>query len=170
MIVTVLKTTFQSLPRKIRSYMNLIMECYGRVYLMTFKRRYWKPWKICKGLRKYIKQSCPSKKKYIRGNHLPFTNKELSKTVINRTTLRNVYSRKRSDENRKKYSKQRNYCALLLRRTKWKHYSSSAKKKKKKITDNKKFWRTVKQFLSEISPSNEKITLIVVKLLVQITK
>ena len=149
MIVTVLKTTFQSLPRKIRSYMNLIMECYGRVYLMTFKRRYWKPWKICNGLRKYIKQSCPSKKKYIRGNHLPFTNKELSKTVMNRTTLRNVYSRKRSDENRKKYSKQRNYCALLLRRTKWKHYSSSAQKKRKKLQITKNFGELSNSFFQK---------------------
>ena len=75
---------------------------------------------------------------------------------MNRTTLRNVYSRKRSDENRKKHSKQRNYCASLLRRTKRKYYSSLDEKS---VTDNKKFGRTVKPFLSDKTPFNPKITL-----------
>ena len=44
-----------------------------------------------------------------------------------------------------------------MRRTKRKYYSS---KDEKSITDNKNFWRTVKPFLSEKSPSNGKITLI----------
>ena len=41
----------------------------------------------------------PSKKKYTRSNHLPFNNKELSKAIVNRTRLRNVFLRKRSNEN-----------------------------------------------------------------------
>ena len=45
-----------------------------------------------------------SKKKYIR-NYLPFINERLSKAMMNRTRLTNVFSRKRSDGNRKKYSK-----------------------------------------------------------------
>ena len=102
----------------------------------------------------------PSKKKYTRGNHLPFINKELSKAIMNSTRLRNVYLRKRSDENRKKYSKQRNYCVLLLRRTKRKYYSSLDEKS---ITDNKTFWRTSKPLPSEKSPSNAKITLQLMK-------
>ena len=75
---------------------------------------------------------------------------------MNRTRLRNVYLRKRSDENRKKYSKQRNFCVSLLRRTKRKYYSSLDEKS---ITDNKKFWRTVQPFLSDKTPLNAKITL-----------
>ena len=76
---------------------------------------------------------------------------------MNQTRLRNVYLRKRSDENRKKYSKQRNYCFWLLRRTKRKYYSSLDEKS---ITDNKKFWRTFKPFLSIKTLFNAKITLI----------
>ena len=75
---------------------------------------------------------------------------------MNRTRLRNVYLRKRSDENRKKYSKQRNFCVSLLRRTKRKYYSSLVEKS---ITDNKEFWRTVQPFLSDKTPFNAKITL-----------
>ena len=76
---------------------------------------------------------------------------------MNRTRLRNVYLRKRSDENRKKYSKQRNYCVSLLRRTKRNYYSSLDAKS---VTGNKTFWRTVKPFLSDKTPFNAKITLI----------
>ena len=52
----------------------------------------------------------PSKKKYIRDNHLPFMNKELSKQIIHRTRLRNNFLRNRFDEYKRKYSKHQNYC------------------------------------------------------------
>ena len=39
-------------------------------------------------------------------------NKDSSKAIKNRTRLRNVYSKKRSDENRKTFSKQQNYCVI----------------------------------------------------------
>ena len=81
-------------------------------------------------------------------------NKELSKAIINRTRLRNVYLRKRSDENRKKYSEQRNYCVSLLRRTKRKCCSSLNKKASQIKTC---FSRTVKLFLSDKTPFNAKI-------------
>ena len=48
-----------------------------------------------------LNNHAPSKKKYIRGNHLPFINKELSKAIMNRTRLRNVYLRKRSEKRKK---------------------------------------------------------------------
>ena len=104
-----------------------------------------------------LNNHAPSKKMYTRGNHLPFMNKELSKAIMNRTRVRNVYLRKRSDENRKKYSKQRNYCVSLLRRTKRNYYGSLGAKS---VTDNKKFWRTITPFLSDKTPFNAKITLI----------
>ena len=49
-----------------------------------------------------LNNHAPNKKKYTRGIHQPFMNKELSKAIMNRTRLRNFYLRKRSDENRKK--------------------------------------------------------------------
>ena len=83
-------------------------------------------------------------------------NKELSKELMHRTRLRNNFLRNRSDENKGKYSKQRNYCISLLRKTKKNYYSNL---NEKKITDNKTFWKAVKPFLSNKTPSNEKITL-----------
>ena len=159
-IVTALKTTFQRLPPKInyRDYSNFDHGMF-RTCLCN---------NLSKGdvgnLEKFIKfcintlnNHALSKKKYTRGNHLPFMNKELSKAIMNRTRLRNVYLRKRSDENRKKHSKQRNYCVSLLGITKRNYYSSLDAKS---VTDNKTFWRTVKPFLSDKTPFNAKITLI----------
>ena len=58
---------------------------------------------------------------------------------------------------KKKYSKQLNYFILLLRKSKKNYYSNL---NEKTITDKKTFQKTVKAFLSDKTPSDEKITLI----------
>ena len=78
---------------------------------------------------------------------MPFFNKELSSAHKKRMQLRNRYL----------YTKQRNFCVSLLRKTKKKHYANL---NHKDIADNKQFWRTVKPLLSDKSKSNEKITLV----------
>ena len=85
-----------------------------------------------------------------------FFNKELSSAHKKRMQLRNQYLRKRCYQNKRFYTKQRNFCVSLLRKTKKKHYANL---NHKDIADNKPFWRTVKQLLSDESKSNEKITL-----------
>ena len=60
----------------------------------------------------------PRKQKYARGNHMLFMNRALSKEVMTRKRLRNNFLKDRSEENKRKYSKQRNYCASLLRKSK----------------------------------------------------
>ena len=47
-----------------------------------------------------------------------FFNKELSSAHKKRTQLRNRYLRKRSYQNKRLYTKQRNFCVSLLRKTK----------------------------------------------------
>ena len=76
---------------------------------------------------------------------------------MHRAQLRNNFLRNRSDENKRKYSKQRNYCVSLLRKTKKNYYNNL---NEKKITDNKTFWKTVKPFLSDKTPSDEMVALI----------
>ena len=58
--------------------------------------------------------------------------------------------------NRKLYSKQRNYCASLLRKTKKSYYKNLGERK---VSDNKLYWKTVKPSLSEIFNCREKIIL-----------
>ena len=76
---------------------------------------------------------------------------------MHRTRLRNTFLRNRSNEHKRKHSKQRNYWVSLLRKNKNNYYSNL---NEKKITDSKTFWKTVKPFLSDKAPSDEKITLI----------
>ena len=58
---------------------------------------------------------------------------------------------------KRKYTKQQNYYASLLRKSK-REYCSSLDVKN--ITGNKTFWKTVKCFLSDKVTSTQKITLI----------
>ena len=88
---------------------------------------------------------------------MPFMNKELSKAIMDRARFRNNFLKHRTDENRKKYSKQSNYCVSLLRKTKRTYYGNL---NEKEVTDNRKFWKTVKPFLSDKCPSNEKVILV----------
>ena len=55
------------------------------------------------------------------------------------------------------YTKQRNWCASLLRKEKKKYFANL---NKMDIIDNKKFWQTVKPFLSEKLKPREKIILV----------
>ena len=103
-----------------------------------------------------LDKHAPLKKKYIRGNHRPFMNKELPKATMHRSKLRNNFLRHRFNENRKKkYSKQLNYCVSLLRRIKKGYYSNL---NEKIITDNTKIWKRFTSFLSYKVFSNETIT------------
>ena len=50
------------------------------------------------------------KKRYVRGNQSPFMNETLTKAIMHRSKLRNKFLKKRTEENRRNYTKQRNLC------------------------------------------------------------
>ena len=81
----------------------------------------------------------------------------MKKDFMKRSHLRNIYLTNRSDNNRREYNKQRNYCVSLLRKTKTNYYANL---NGKDLTDNKQFWRTVKPLLSNKIKSSAKITLV----------
>ena len=64
-----------------------------------------------------LTRHAPCKKKHARGNQMSFFNKDLSKAIITRTKLRNIFLQNRSEENKIRYTKQRNFCVSLLRKT-----------------------------------------------------
>ena len=92
MVVTIMKTTFQRLPPKIRTYRN-----YNKFFNHKFREIVVKELsltntsnndtnnfiEICMRI---LDKHVPLRKKYIRDNHLPFMNKELSKAIIHRST------------------------------------------------------------------------------------
>ena len=104
-----------------------------------------------------VNQHAPCKQKHVRGNHLPFINKTVSKEIMTRTRFRNRFLKNRAEENKRKYMKQWNYCVSLLRKVKSEYYSNPDEKD---VTDNKIFWKTMKPFSSGKVTSTEKITLI----------
>ena len=76
---------------------------------------------------------------------------------MKRTRLKNKLLKNRNDYNKKEFSKQRNYCVSVVRKSKKLQYSNLDEKK---ITDDKTFWKTIKPFLSNKIVSREKVTLI----------
>ena len=60
-----------------------------------------------------LDQYAPCKQKYKRGNHLSFMNKAISKEIMKITRFRNQFLKIRTDENKSRYKKQRNYYLSL---------------------------------------------------------
>ena len=72
--------------------------------------------------------------------------KQLRKAIMRRSRLKNICNKTRSPENWDNYKKQSNFCVDLLRKTKRSYFE---KINIKDISDNKKFWNTIKPFFSK---------------------
>ena len=60
----------------------------------------------------------PCKKKYARGNQMPFFNKELSKAIMTRTKLGNIFLQNKSEENRIRDARQKFLCLSVKKNKK----------------------------------------------------
>ena len=98
----------------------------------------------------------PIKKKYVRGNQIPFMTKSNSNKIMTRLRLRNNYLKHKMEGSRLLYTQQRNKCVSLLRKTKIDYYGNLDVKD---ITRNKTFSKSVKSLLSENSVNRDKIRL-----------
>ena len=104
-----------------------------------------------------LNKRAPLKEKLIRANNGPFMSRELSKAFRARSRLRNKFLKNRSSDNKILYKKQRNFCVNLLRKAKRDYYKNLDIKH---ITDNKKFWKTVRPLFSEKHNISRNITLV----------
>ena len=93
----------------------------------------------------------------MRANVGPFMTKALQKATMYRKKLRNRYIKSRTEENLKAFKKQRNSCVKLLRRTKSDYYRNLDHED---LTDDRKFWKTVKPVFSNEIKTNSAVTLI----------
>ena len=66
-----------------------------------------------------------------------------SKAIMQRTCFRDKFLKNPTNRNKVLYIKQRNYCVYLLRKGKKEYF---AKLNEKAITDNSKFWHSIKPF------------------------
>ena len=99
----------------------------------------------------------PMKTKYVRANNGPFMNKILSKATMTKSRLRNKFLKCPSAENEYNYKKHRNYCTKLFKRETKKFYNNIDISL---VTDNKKFWQTVRPLFSEKHFSKGKLILV----------
>ena len=76
---------------------------------------------------------------------------------MKRTRLKKSFNKMRTNENRAAYKKQRNLCVKILRQNKKFYY---AQLDPEVVSDNKKFWKTVKPLFSNKIQSSSSITLI----------
>ena len=76
---------------------------------------------------------------------------------MKQTQLRNIYLKLRTISSKLAYTKQRNYCVTIIRKSKKEYYG---RLDVKDIADNKKFWKTVKPLFSDKSKSRRTKTLV----------
>ena len=151
LVVTILRTSFEPLPPKIikyRNYKNFDED----EFRFLFKKRLndFNTDDITVDIFKMtflnvLNKFAPLKKKYLRVNHSRFVSKELNKAIMQRSRLRNAYLKDKTRAARIAYKKQRNLRVSILLKSK-KCYCENLDTKN--ITDNKKFWGTLKPFFS----------------------
>ena len=103
-----------------------------------------------------LNQFAPLKQKLIRNNNQPFMTKTLRKAIMKRSKLRNKFNQERNIENWSEYKRQRNLCSNLLKQSKKRHFNSL---NVNDVTENKKFWKTIKPFFTEKNKTTNNIIL-----------
>ena len=118
MTVTVMKTFFEKLQQRVVNYRDYkyfendrlrtdLLSKFGKANVEKKENGLNNLRSACKRI---LDIHAPRKQKCTRGNHMPFMNKALSREIMTRNRLRNKFLNNRSEENKKKYSKQRNCC------------------------------------------------------------
>ena len=80
----------------------------------------------------------------------------LRKAIMKRSKLRNTFNKKRSSESWRSYKRQRNICSNILKSTKKTFFETV---NTNEITDNRKFWKTVKPFFTDKGKTTNNIIL-----------
>ena len=102
-----------------------------------------------------LNKHSPMKKKYLRANQGEFMTKGLNKVIMIRSRLRKVYRKEEGTDPKTSKFQKRDYCVNLLRGTKKNYFVNISISS---ITDNKKFWKTVKLIFSDKSLVREQLT------------
>ena len=104
-----------------------------------------------------LNEHAPLKTKILRFDNKTFITKELRKKIMKRSKLNNLFNKNKNQENWCKYKTQRNYYVNLLCKTKKQYYKNLDIKE---VTDNKKFWKSVKSYFGKGDSNSEKIMLL----------
>ena len=161
MLLTLLKTTFKKVKPKEVSY-----RCYKNFEKDKFRSDLKQRLRTgdCKSYSNFediflncLNRHVPLKKRVIRANEVPYMTKALRKAIATRSRLENRYYRNKTANSKTAYKKQKNYVSRLYKKERKKYYTNLDPKH---ITDNKKFWFTMKPFFSDKGAGTSKITLV----------
>ena len=94
---------------------------------------------------KLVDRHAPLKMKIQRRNHATFISREMRKAIYTRSRLRNKFCKNPSEENERKYKRQRNLFVSLRHKAIKQYFSNITSKG---IVTNKEFWKTIKPFLT----------------------
>ena len=160
LVTTMFKSDFQRLPPKIVSYRD-----YKNFNTDNFKNdlrenlssnRVYEYGVFEKIFLSVLDEHAPVKQKTIRANHAPYMTKTLRKAIMKRSELRTKYYKNPTDFNFQKFKKHKNFCSKLYKKERKKYYNNLDLKN---IQDNRKFWETVKPFVSDKFSKSSKISL-----------
>ena len=98
MVITIMKTTFQGLLPKLRTYRNC-NKFYNHKFQETLVKELSSTNTWNNDISNFIEKHAPLKRS---GNHFPFMNKELSKAIMSESKLHNNFLKHCPNENRKK--------------------------------------------------------------------
>ena len=104
-----------------------------------------------------LNKHAPLKKKIVRANHKSYMTKNLRKAIMRRSALQNKYFKSGLIDDCNAYKRQKNYCSRLYKKERKKYFKNL---NLKDITDNKKFWKTIKPLLSNKGSQRNKITIV----------
>ena len=99
----------------------------------------------------------PTKKKVVRANDKPYMTKALRKAIMLRSSLKNKYMKYKTLDSQRAYKKQKNYTNRLLNKEKKRYFG---KIDLDNLTDNKKFWQTMKPLMGNSDNGVQKINLV----------
>ena len=76
---------------------------------------------------------------------------------MRRSSLENTFYKNNTIENNKAYKNHKNYCSRLYKKVRKQYYANL---NHSNITDNRKFWKTIKPFLSDKGQSQQNIIIV----------
>ena len=104
-----------------------------------------------------LNKHAPVKTKTIRANQASYMTKALRKAIMRRSELESKYRKTNCKDCQRAFKKQKNFVSRLYKKERKKFYDDLDLSE---ITDNKRFWKTVKPLFSEKTSKGQNITLV----------
>ena len=153
MVVTVMKTTFPKVkPKQIfyRDYKRFNDSMFKddlKMHLNANIEQIYTNFGVFQELfLRILDKHAPFKTKYVRANEVPYMTKTLRKAIMTRSRLEHKYQKTKSSLDKERFNKHKNFCNRLYKRERKNYYESL---NLSHITDNKKFWKIMKPFLTD---------------------